>query len=69
MLTIEPAEAQSQVTDVRRLEDGVHAAEEDSEALYGLPAGGEEFTAEHVSLTAGPEQAKAECTTLAARIR
>lgn len=69
VLTSEQAEAESKMANVRRLEEHVHTAEEDSRALHVARAHVHELTAERASLTAGTEYGKAEQDTLAARIR
>lgn len=60
MLTIEQAEPESRMAEVRRLEEPVHAAPEDSKALHEAHGRVNELTAERASFSAGTEQAMAE---------
>lgn len=55
--------------EVRRVEERVPAVEEDYKALRVALACVDEMMAKRPSLTAGTEQAKAECDTSAVHIR
>lgn len=68
VLISEPAGAELRMAEVRRLEERVGAAEEDSKPLCVAPARVDNLMAEHASLTAGAEQANAERDSLATRM-
>lgn len=61
VLAGECAEAESRMAEGRKLEERVHTAEDDSEALYVTRVLVDKLKAERISVTAGPEHSKAEC--------
>lgn len=60
VLSREPAEAKSKMDKVRRLEERLHAAEDDSDALRMACMRVDELTAERSLLNAGTEHTNAE---------
>lgn len=68
MLASHAAEADSGLDEAHRMEERLHVAEMDSEAIFVIRVHVDQLTAQLASLTTGTKQAKAERRTMAARI-